>query len=91
MPTDPLLRLLSIVGAVLGIVAALSGAARVVKTTADATYVRRDTFALYQQGVANQRRNDSLNASGALREVFHIVSGLDSSDRCRRGQSGYCR
>ena len=84
-------RPLLIAGALIPIVAALAGAARWVKTSADNTYVRRDTFAAFQAGEALTRQADSLNAAEQTRDVMRLLMGLDSSDRCRRGQSGFCR
>lgn len=80
----PIPRFLLLLGALIPITAAVAGGARVVKTTADETYVRRDSFSL-------MRRTDSLTALSDRREVFRLLSGLDSSDRCRRGQPGFCR
>lgn len=57
----------------------------------DGLYVRRVAFDVYQQGLAKKALVDSLNYAGDMREVRRILSGLDSSDRCRRGQQGFCR
>lgn len=61
------------------------------RTHAESTFVRRDSMAMYRQAMSSQRYDDSLISAGALREMFHMVSGLDSSDRCHRGMTRYCR
>lgn len=91
LPPDPLLRMITIVGGMLAIVATSAAGARAAKSAADRTYVLRDSFALYQREIESTRRADRAAIADSLREVVHILSGLDSSDRCRRKQQNYCR
>jgi hypothetical protein len=60
-------------------------------TTVDRRYVHADEFALLQAGEARQRMIDSVMLASDLRDVRRMLSGLDSSDRCRRHQSEFCR
>lgn len=57
----------------------------------DGRYVRTDTFRVYQQGMREKAITDSTTGAFELREIRHILAGLDSSDRCRRGFRMYCR
>jgi hypothetical protein len=54
-------------------------------------WVLRDTFTVFQVGLAMKAQRDSLNLVSELHELRRMVTGLDSSDRCRRGQREFCR
>lgn len=78
-------------GALVAVVGgAYTGGARVVQM-ADERYVADSAFVSFQQGLARKFIADSLNAASDLRDMRRMVAGLDSSDRCRRGQTGFCR
>lgn len=75
--------------ALLPLAAALAVVARAAanvetRTHADSVYVSKATYAL-------QRQQDSSSNATERNEARHILFGLDSSDRCRRGQKDYCR
>jgi hypothetical protein len=54
------------------------------KAHADSTFVRRDSLAL-------QHLRDSTTAAAERAIDRAILFGLDSSDRCKRGQRDRCR
>ena len=78
------LNLGAVVGAIAGVTTAVWGGGSKVVTFADARYVRVDSYTV-------QRQRDSLNKLASDHAIVAILMGLDSSDRCRRGQSGSCR
>lgn len=61
------------------------------RTHAESMFVRRDSFAIHQAAEATLHADEIRRADSAFREMLHIVSGLDSSDHCRRGFRNYCR
>lgn len=61
------------------------------KAEVDSVFVRRDTFAIYQQGLAAKLREDSITRTQDLRDILHAVQGVDSSVKCLRNVPGYCR
>lgn len=78
--------------AMLGAALAVMGwAAQRSATALDARYVHVDAFAAAQAGFAKQRAVDSTALASDMRDVRRMLSGLDSSDRCRRGQRDFCR
>lgn len=80
------------VGAIVSATLTIGGMA--VKSSAqalDGRYVHTDTFAVFQAGEAQWRLRDSLTLAAEMRDMRRMLSGLDSSDRCRRGQREFCR
>lgn len=80
--------------AVSGLIAVLGGAwggGKQVVSIADARYVQTDSFAAFQAGEALRHRTDSLTLVAEMKDVRRYLAGLDSSDRCNRGQRGFCR
>lgn len=57
----------------------------------DARYVHTTDFRIFQQGEHETRVADSLNHETEVRDIRRMLSGLDSSDRCRRSQPRFCR
>lgn len=57
----------------------------------DGRWVRDSAFQVYQQGILRKFDRDSLNYAADMRDIRRMLSGLDSSDRCRRGQHDFCR
>lgn len=87
---------LGLAGGVIALVGGVAGAARWVgnletKPHADSTFLSRTDFAVHQQAVALIHQRDSLNAANDKVEVLRLLSGLDSSDHCRRGFRSFCR
>lgn len=70
---------LTAIGTVAGFVL---GATRFVGSIADTRYVSRDTFAVYQSGIANRYALDSLSTSRDMRELRAGVLRTDSTTRC---------
>lgn len=62
-----------------------------VLSVADSRWVRNDSFAAYQAGESRRHVVDSLTATAKLLAIQTMLAGLDSSDRCRRKQTNYCR
>lgn len=82
--TAGIAAIVTVAGAVWG------GGVRAV-TFADHRYVQTDSFAAYQAGESKRHAVDSLNAAAEYHAIRAMLAGLDSSDRCRRNQTSYCR
>lgn len=78
------LNLGALASAIIVFAGALWGSGSKVVTLADARYVRSDSFAVHHAV-------DSLNAAAQFLAIRSMLAGLDSSDRCRRNQTTYCR
>ena len=81
-------RLILLIAAIVSVLFSIAVGA---KAAADSTYVRRDTFALHNATERQSHIRDSLLSAADRREVRALLFGLDSSDRCRRGQTNYCQ
>lgn len=57
----------------------------------DSRYVHSTDFKAFQQGEHETRLADSLNHEAEVKDIYRMLSGLDSSDRCRRLQTRFCR
>lgn len=81
----------SAIGTILVIGGALwTGGSRAI-TVADTRYVRLEAFRAHRVDEQVQHLRDSTSLRADLVRITSIVAGLDSSDRCRRGQREYCR
>jgi hypothetical protein len=58
---------------------------------ASSTFVKTEAFVAYQAGLARKLHDDSIAYSIKVNEVLRMTANLDSSDRCRRGITRYCR
>lgn len=72
-------RWLTIAGTVVTIVIGLLAVAAAAKSSADATYVRADSFAVQQARVAGEHRADSLILDSRLTRIEDHVARSDSN------------
>jgi hypothetical protein len=90
-PRAKTLNFTALASAIIVIAGAVWGGGSKVVTIADARYVRTDSFVAYRTGEQLRHLRDSTSVDKKLTAIKAILAGLDSSDRCRRNQTSYCR
>lgn len=78
-------------GAIIAVAGMAWGGSTKAMALADERYANRDTFIAYQAGEALRHLRDSTSVDKKLTAIEVYLANLDSSDRCRRKQTLYCR
>lgn len=90
-PKQRTISLSAIGSAIIVVAGAAWGGGSKAVALADTRYANRDSFANYRKDERLRHALDSTSVRAELVAIKAFVAGLDSSDRCRRGQRGYCR